>query len=478
MTLSKKNTSNINSNERGGLQILQSEDTEKEVRIDVIDLENDYIKLVSKGENPFPIDIFPRTLQEVCYEASTKYQFALDYLGAGIMSASSTAIGVSHKVKVKHGWEEKANLFTVIVGKPGDSKSHALKFCFKPIHIQENILFNKYQSEMDEYERNILESTDKKEKFVKPTLSKYLISDFTPEALALIHSNNKRGICIYVDELSGWLKNFNRYNNSGEAETYLSFWSGTVYSMDRASGKSLRIEDPYVGVIGSTQITVLEEFSKGGRGTNGFMDRLLFVYPQNQKMLKWNEEDINPVILENYITIISNLLNLNLDLKGDSMILPLNKEAKKYLFNWQNNRPQEKGFLFDYERSIEIKLQQYVIRFALIIQLLHSVIDKKPGNIIELSSVKSAIRLFKYYHNNAIRVRQELGNKNYLETLTKLQIDILGELDDTFKTGDGVKIACKPINGKRRVSERQFKTFIKDKKIFKKIAHGVYQKIV
>ena len=254
--------------------------------LDKIDLENDFNHLTNKNSNPFPIDVFPKIMQEVTYEAYNKFQFSLDYLGAGILAAISSAIGNSLKVEVKNGWNEKANLFVVIVGRPGDSKSHALNFCFKPIHIKENLLFSEYSKLLIDYEDEL--KTDAKTKLRKPLLSKYLISDYTPEALILHHSNNKRGLYIYVDELNGWIKNFNRYNSSGEAETYLSLWSGTTISIDRASGKSLRIEDPFIGVIGSTQISVLKSFAKDGRSSNGFMDRLLFVYPDTQKTLKWN----------------------------------------------------------------------------------------------------------------------------------------------------------------------------------------------
>ena len=267
-------------------------------QIDKIDLENDYLKLVVNKKNLFPIDIFSKTTQEIAYEAKDKYQFSLDYIGAGILVAVSTAIGNSLKVKVKNGWVEKANLFTVIVGKPGDSKSHALNFCFKPIHIKENSLFHDYSEMLKEYENEL--KSDNKNKLSKPTLKKYLISDFTPEALIMHHSNNKKGLYVYVDELNGWIKNFNRYNSSGEAETYLSLWSGTTISMDRASGKSLRIKDPFIGVIGSTQISVLKSFAKNGRGSNGFMDRLLFVYPDTQKTLKWNINKIDDRILQNH----------------------------------------------------------------------------------------------------------------------------------------------------------------------------------
>lgn len=440
--------------------------------IDKIDLENDYLRLTDKKNNPFPVDIFPKIIQEVIYEAHNKYQFALDYLGAGILAAISSAIGNSLKVNVKNGWNEKANLFTVIVGRPGDSKSHALNFCFKPIHIKENLLFAEYSSLLKEYEEEL--KTNEKTKLNKPHLNKYLISDFTPEALILHHSNNKKGLYIYVDELNGWIKNFNRYNSSGETETYLSLWSGTTISIDRASGKSIRIDDPFIGVIGSTQIAVLKSFAKDGRSSNGFMDRLLFVYPEMQKTLKWNINKVDDRILENYFSIISNLIETSID-QLEPLLIPIEKNAKKYLFDWQNNRPE--NYLFEYERSIEIKLQQYVIRFALILQSIHHAANKNSLNQIELFAVQGGIKLFHYFYNNAIKVRQEIIKKAYLETLTELQKTILNELSDKFTTAEGLKIACKKINNKNRISERQFKTYLKDSKLFKRVSHGQYEKI-
>jgi len=472
MKSSKKNTPITSESNKGKVFKLHSKDTKKETQIDLIDLENDFFQLTDKNSNPFPVETFPKEALEVAYEAHSKFQFSLDYLGAGILAAASSAIGNSLKVEVKKGWNEKANLFTVIVGRPGDGKSHSLAFCFKPIHIKESLLFTEYSKLLIEYEDEL--KSDSKTKLRKPQLNKYLISDFTPEALILHHSNNKRGLYIYVDELNAWIKNFNRYNSSGEAETYLSLWSGTTIAIDRASGKSLRIEDPFIGVIGSTQISVLKSFAKDGRNSNGFMDRLLFVYPDTQKTLKWNINKVDDRILQNYFSIISNLIETSIDQK-ESLLIPIEKKAKKYLFEWQNNRPVE--YLFEYERSIEIKLQQYVIRFALILQSIHFAANKSTLDKIELFAIKGGIKLFHYFYNNAIKVRQEIIKKAYLETLTELQKKILDDLPSMFTTAEGLKIACKMINNKPRISERQFKTYLKDSKLFKRISHGKYEKI-
>ena len=473
MVILKNNTPFTSESKKGKIFESQHKDIQKKGRIDLVDLENDYLKHKDTKGNLFPIQIYPKDFQKIILEHHNKHLFPIDYLGAGILSAASASIGKSFKLEVKHGWLEKVNLFMVIVGQPGDAKTQALKFCFNPIQIKESQLFEEYENQLADYEKNNPESKSNEK---KPILKRFLMSDFTPEALILNHSTNKRGICIYVDELNGWLKNFNRYNNSGEAETYLSLWSGTQITTDRASGKSLRLEDPCISVIGSTQITVLKDFGKDGRATNGFMDRLLFVYPSDEKVLRWNIQDVDKVLSNNYTTLIHNLIDLGEKDPNQSKVVTIENEAKEYLFQWQNHRPDT--FFFGYERSIEIKLQQYVLRFALILQLFESIANDKQIDQVNINAIKGAIKLFDYFYHNAIQVRTEILKKNYFETLTELQKNILDELPKTFTTAEGIKIACKPINDKPRISERQFKTYLKDIKLFKRIAHGSYEKIV
>lgn len=51
-----------------------------------------------------------------------------------------------------------------------------------------------------------LKEEEDKEQATEPVLKKFIVSDITPEQLISIHQDNKRGICLYVDELMPWLK--------------------------------------------------------------------------------------------------------------------------------------------------------------------------------------------------------------------------------------------------------------------------------
>lgn len=471
----KNGAPNIVRNIRGSNSLDNYKVNENPPIIDLLDLNKDFLSFTEKNENPFPTEVFPECIQEVIFEAENKFQFSVDYLGAGILSAISASIGTTYKLEVKKGWLQKCNLYMVIVGRTGDAKSPAMELCFKPIRDREDLLYKKFEEELKEYEESL---ENDQNKLTKPFLERFLINDFTPEALIQVHSNNKRGVCIIIDELHGWIKNFNRYNNSGEEQAYLTFWSGGSITIDRASGKCIRLKDPFIGVMGSTQISVLKEFAKGGRSANGFMDRLLFVFPENQKTIKWNINQVDERILHNYSTVLSNLMDLKMNENNESNIIPIEEKAKKYLFDWQNSLPD--NYFFEYERSIGIKLQEYVFRFALILQLLFHASENSTDREVQLFAVKGGIKLFDYFYFNAIKVRSETIKKNYRETLSEAQKAILDDLPSkkSFTTAEGLKIACKIVNGKPRVSERQFYTYLKDLKLFKKLERGVYQKLV
>lgn len=436
-------------------------------KINKDDLENDFSR--HNNSNEFPLDVFPKIIEETLIKIKETFDFSQDYLGAGALASFSAAIGNSFKLKFKTNWIEKANLFMIIVGNTGDAKTHVIKMLFHSLQKKDKVSFKKYAKKYIEMENS------KDSKKVIEYLRRYLINDFTPESLINNLSNNKKGLYILVDELNGWLKNFNRYTSSGEVEFYLSLWSGTVITVDRVSKKSIRIDDPFVGIIGSAQIKTLKAFASNGKDFNGFIDRFLFVFPKMVSDILWNLNEIDDSILDNYYKIIDKIIEIR-EKKSTPIELQYTKEAKEYLVKWQNNRPRT--FFFEYERSIEKKLQQYVIRFSLILQVVEQVTNNKAIENVELKAVKGAIKLFNYFRENAIKVREEISPKDYRETLTELQKEILSDLPEKFKTAEGIEKACIIVDGnKPRISVRQFKTYLNDKKLFKRVSHGNYEKV-
>lgn len=221
-----------------------------------------------KEEEGFPVSVFPKPIREIISETKATLNYPADFIASAICFTLSVGIGNNFVAKVKEGWNERAILYMAIIGRSGVNKSHPLSFAMQPLFELDIKSSVKYQKERREYEKYILackKEKEDKEQATEPVLKKFIVSDITPERLITIHQDNKRGICLYVDELMSWLKNFNRYNSGSEEQFWLSVFSGKPIILDRQGNKnSAFIKHSFISVIG-TQKKLLKKLVKGER---------------------------------------------------------------------------------------------------------------------------------------------------------------------------------------------------------------------
>jgi hypothetical protein len=408
--------------------------------------------------------------------------FPIDFIGSSILYAVSVAIGNTHKVEVKKGWVESAVVYLAIVARAGTNKSHPLTFALKPILESDKHTYRQYEEQKKEYEKAFRLSRKAKpeeqdfEEPVKPTWQKFLLSDFTPEALAEIHKFNKRGIGVYVDELAGWFKNFNRYNKGSETEFWLSQWSGKPISIDRKTSDSVFIPLPFISVAGTIQNGLLNELAKDNRTENGFIDRILFVIPDNIQKTYWNETELNPIHADNWNNIISSLVNLSLNfddtLNPEPEVLKFSPEAKQILFEWQRSNTDQCNEAENEALSgIFSKLEMYVVRLALIIEMMRYACGEGNKKSISAESAQGAIKLVEYFRNSATKVNSILSDSTPLDMQPENKRILYNALPEKFATGQGLSIA----EG-LGIPERTFKRFLNDKELFNNVSWGYYEK--
>ncbi|MDA3942096.1 MAG: DUF3987 domain-containing protein [Bacteroidetes bacterium] len=229
----------------------------------------------------FPVEVFPEPIRQIIKATNYTLKYPIDYTAASILFAASVAIGNTNQVEVKKGWTETAVLYLALVGRPGTNKSHPLSFALAPLMAKDDQSYFEYTKEKAAFDQLQNQPKDMRngQELIKPILKKHLVSDTTPEALVYVHNFNNRGIGVYVDELAGWFKSFNRYHKGSEQEFWLSNWSGKPVIIDRKTSDSVRISRPFISVCGTIQTSILDEMAKGNRGQNGFIDRILFVLP-------------------------------------------------------------------------------------------------------------------------------------------------------------------------------------------------------
>ncbi|MCB0652177.1 MAG: DUF3987 domain-containing protein [Saprospiraceae bacterium] len=437
-------------------------------------------KSTEKEENSFPAEIFPTALQKIIKATNDSLNFPIDFVGASMLYAASVAIGNSCKVEVLKGYQQNVSLYISIVGRRGTNKSHPLSFFLKPLEDRDEKNFEKYRIEKQEYDTNIkLSKKDRDNQQIDdpilPIWEQLLVTDFTPEALIEVHKFNKNGIGVYADELASWFKNFNRYNSGSEEQFWLSVWSGKPIRINRKTSEPIFISLPFISVIGTIQPAVLKELAKD-RTENGFMDRILFVIPDDLKKNYWSETQLELEVEETWKTIITNILDIHLNqnenLTPTPTIIKFSPEAKDILRAWQRkitdlcNESND-----DILVGIYAKLEQYSLRLALILQMLSLACGETKQTEIGVDATKGALKLIEYFKKTALKVHSIVGKATPLEKLPMDKKNLYEELPETFTTQEGVKIA-ENIG----IPERTFKRFAAQEDLFSNPKRGEYKK--
>ena len=445
------------------------------------DIKNE-VEKYSQKENSFPIDVFPQQVQQIINDTNECLKFPIDFIASSMLYAVSVAIGNTHKVEIMNGWSENAVLYLSIVAPAGTNKSHPLSFAIQPIIEKDTETYKQYEQQRQEFEYAVNLSKKEREKLLieeptKPVWKKYLLSDFTPEALAELHKFNKRGIGVYADELASWFNNFNRYNKGSEEQFWLSTWNSKPINIDRKTGEPVYIPLPFISVIGTIQNKVLKQLANN-RTENGFIDRILFVIPENVKKSYWSEKQLSDDTKANWKNIVSNLLNLEIEfdetLNPKPTILKFSHEAKNLLFAWQKSNADEcNNTENDTIKGIYSKLEMYAGRLALILEMLSFACDGSHKEDISINSVNGALKLIEYFKNSAIKVHSIISNTNPLENLPSDKQKLYEALPESFKTEIGLQIALN-----LGFAERTFKRFITEKEFFKCVSYGIYEKLI
>jgi len=458
--------------------------------ISIRDIQSEADKLLAEAanddmnaSNPFPVEVFPFQIQQIMKATYESLDFPIDFIGASMLYATSVSIGNAFHVEVKVGWRESPVLYIAIVGRPGTNKSSPLSFAVQPLIDHDIKTYHSYLGQLKEFDE-AAKLTEKERKQLgmempdKPAWQKNLLSDYTPEALAEVHSYNKRGIGVCVDELAGWFKNFNKYNKGSEMEFWLSAWSRKPITIDRKTAEPIFIPLPFISVVGTIQTGIIKELGKENRTENGFLDRILFVIPDNLLKPYWNETELNPNIIGSWLSIISNLLALNVQFDETQnpkpQVLTFNTDAKRILYEWQkDNADQCNNSKCDAISGIYSKLEIYAIRLSLIFELLSWACGESNINGVSANSVNSALKLVEYFKRSAIKVHSNISSLSPLDKLPADKQNLYKALPLSFTTGAGLKIA-----NELEVPVRTFKRFLNEQELFTRLSKGKYEKCI
>lgn len=380
----------------------------------------------------FPISVYPTLIQKYILEANKTLDSSIDFLGSALLWTLSLSVGNSFRVKVRNDWYEKPIVWIAVVGSAGVGKTPTLNRVIKPIEELNSLEIRRYYKELEQWKHYETLSKKEKESVVerfKPIRKQFIVSDITLEALADIHQDVPQGLGVFRDELSGFLRDMNKYRAGSDKEQYLSLWSGGKINTTRKTAKSSFVENTFVPILGGIQPSILDEFYTDENKENGFMDRILLCYPE-VKVERYNELEMDQDLIDDYNNFMKYFFETfrhNSKLNENGELEPFDctfsDDAKKEwirIFN-EITDTQNSDSENEYLKSMYPKQKTYIPRFALLLHLLDYADDSENVDplIISKKAMLGAEKLSHYFVENARRIKFNSTNMNEAKAIVK-----------------------------------------------------------
>lgn len=372
----------------------------------------------------FPTDVLPPSLRALVLSAASSLRVPPEFMGVPLIVLSGAVIGNSWELELKKGWKEGPNLYAAVVADPGSKKTPALKVAMRPLFAVQRRLHAEYAAGRVAYEADLAawEALSKKEKglAVKPTEPAYkhvYTTDATTEALAEMLASSK-GLALVRDELVGWVRSMDVYHSGGKGadrQAYLSMWARSTIKIDRKSRPDpILVDLPCLSVVGGIQPDLLPDLVERGARDDGFVDRLLWAYPDLEDD-RWTDEGVDEAAVAAADRLFEGLYELGgLTLpNGESAprVARLAADAHPLWVEWHNAHSDEarSDALQMSLRGPWAKFHGQAARLILLLHVLRAVdAEGRVPAIVSRETVAGALDLVEFFKDHARAALGEL----------------------------------------------------------------------
>lgn len=359
---------------------------------------------VSKTE-PFPLDVLPTAIRGYVKEAADSLPCPPDFVAVAAVVTAGAMIGTRRVIRLKEGWEEYPLLWALVVGDPGAKKSPGLNKARVPADRYNEILIARTRESIAKYSRDKEAAKVAKQLFAEPEprKSQFVTGSFTKESLVEILENNPHGCLLAADEATSFISGLNEYKGGkgSDKQFFLSAWACSPYTENRKGVPVKLVQRPFLSITGNVPPDMLGEFADRKNREDGFVDRLLFSYP-DPVPVRWNSKGVKSATTEGYCSALLALTKMT----GDAVPIELERVARALFGYWINrhNRESEGGAV---PKGSWAKFDGYCARLALILHFLWEPDAEKIG----LDTIKRAIALIDYFKSHCRRVRGVMAAK-------------------------------------------------------------------
>lgn len=361
----------------------------------------------------FPVSAFPRSCREMVEAGALAQSVDVGFWAVPMLPILAGCIGASRSVRLKAGWVEPSIIWAALVAMSGMGKSPGMRELMIPLRLKDRQLYEHNQERERQYREECATAKHNKQPLPElPPLLTAVVDDATIEALACRLEDNPRGIILANDELSGWIKSFDKYRSGGDdREKWLRIFDADTIKIDRkatSGGKrQALIPKAVVSVVGTTQPFTAAKNLTGDAQAAGLTPRLLVASPPVCPPA-WTDEVIPDAVLRGWKRVVDSLLDLQ-DAPQNPHVLSLTQEARQLFISYhdanglQQWQACEEGH-GDTAAAIA-KLRAYASRFALVIALAKaaeggtaSMLDHVDGD-----SMAAGIQIAEWFQQEARR---------------------------------------------------------------------------
>jgi hypothetical protein len=387
----------------------------------------------------FPMQCLPDAARSYAEDVSHRMQVSPDMIVIPmlIQFAGLIGSGVVLRPKAQDDWVERACLWGYIIAHKGSMKSPAFQAGTKELRRIQAEKAEKHIEELAEWKKGLEEFNLRKkahEKKIKQELTRDpnaelppapdFIEDFPeepkPQRLVVVDITNEklademessRGLTLARDELSGLIKNMNRYNTGSDRQFYLECHAGGSYHVDRVGRGPQYIGDLYLNIFGGIQPKVAREVFGDDSADDGFNERFgLGGYPE--KMTDWELVDEPPnreaqgAMSDMCNSLVSSVWEDHLptdeDNRGQAYGKPyvrFNVEAQEHFNDWLTSHMKDLSALHEDDPLIGFyeKERGLFCRVCLVLHLATCAATTDPYTTISLETLQKTILLFEDY---------------------------------------------------------------------------------
>jgi hypothetical protein len=388
------------------------------------------------SHRPFPVEALPKAVRQYVEGSAAAIGCDPALVALPVLAVLGAAVGNSRRIQLKKGWTEPAVVWATVLAPSGELKSPAFDAALAHVRRLQDAAVAEWRQAWRAYKDAGAEGQP-------PICRRYLTTDTTVEALAVVLEQNPHGLLMTRDELNGWLASMDTYKGGkgGDVAHYLEMHRAGQLLVDRKTGPKPMVHVPRaaLSVVGTTQPETFRRALGREHFEDGLLPRFLLAMPP-RKAREWTEQVVDVDVAKGFAAVIDRLYSLDMRPTGvgdEPWVLPLSAEAKEVWIAFYNQHGREQIDLDGDLAAAWSKLEGYCARLALLIELAGWAGSARPPQgkactlgeslaaalgpqSVSAQSVEAAVKLVEWFGYEAQRVYALLGDSEEDRELHRL----------------------------------------------------------